>query len=248
MENPNYYAIMPANIRYDKNLKPMEKILYAEITALTNSKGYCFATNQYFADLYDVHKNTVGNWINHLAELGYLNLTIIYKENSKEIAERRIYICNDPINKKIDTPINEKIDTYQQKDWDPINENVEDNNININNINIIKESKEANPSSFSDEKIKVIPTSAYYQEIKMLLANHNINYENIARMGKPILRIKEVLSFAEKNNKGDGWIVGAIRDNYNLENYNVKKEVKNYRDVEEKENEDTQKLYKVLGL
>ena len=49
---PNYFGILPANVRYDKRLKPMEKILYTEITALSNAKGYCYATNSYFAKLY----------------------------------------------------------------------------------------------------------------------------------------------------------------------------------------------------
>ena len=33
MEKPNYFGILPANVRYDKNLKPMEKILYTEISS-----------------------------------------------------------------------------------------------------------------------------------------------------------------------------------------------------------------------
>lgn len=138
METPNFYGILPANVRYDKNLKPMEKILYTEITALANVKGYCYATNAYFANLYDVHKNTVGTWITNLEEQGYIKTEIIYKENTKEIIERRIYIIT-----KIDTPINKNIDTPQEKNCDPINknidtpinENIEENNININIIN-----------------------------------------------------------------------------------------------------------------
>ena len=36
----NYYAIIPANVRYDINLKPNEKLLYGEITALSNQKEH----------------------------------------------------------------------------------------------------------------------------------------------------------------------------------------------------------------
>ena len=111
MENPNYYAILPADVRYDKRLKANEKILYSEITALANAKGYCYAKNQYFAELYDVHKNTISSWISHLCELGYLRLELIVKGDSKEIQERRIYISVPPINENIDTPINQKIDS-----------------------------------------------------------------------------------------------------------------------------------------
>lgn len=62
-ESPSYYAILPANVRYDKTLKSMEKIMFAEITALTESNGYCFAQNGYFAGLYDVSNETVSRWV-----------------------------------------------------------------------------------------------------------------------------------------------------------------------------------------
>lgn len=51
-ENPNFYAILPAPIRYADDLSELQKLLYAEITALANKNGYCFASNSYFANLY----------------------------------------------------------------------------------------------------------------------------------------------------------------------------------------------------
>ena len=154
MEKPNFYAILPADVRYDKRLKPMEKILYSEITSLTNKEGYCYAQNSYFAELYEVHKNTISTWITHLVEVGYLRLKINYYEGTKNIKERRLYIST-PINKNIDTPINENVDTYQSKSLDPINENidtpinenVEDNSKYINN-------KFNNIYIFQDEKVR----------------------------------------------------------------------------------------------
>ena len=92
MEKLNYFAIMPAKVRYDENLKPMEKLIYSEITVLTNFKGYCYATNSYFANLYEVHKKTVAHWISNLTNLGYLKVEMILKKGGKEVEERRIYI------------------------------------------------------------------------------------------------------------------------------------------------------------
>ena len=154
MEKPNFYAILPADVRYDKRLKPMEKILYSEITSLTNKEGYCYAQNSYFAELYEVHKNTISTWVTHLVEVGYLRLEINYYEGTKNIKERRLYIST-PINKNTDTPINENVDTYQSKNLDPINENidtpinenVEDNSKYINN-------KFNNIYIFQDEKVR----------------------------------------------------------------------------------------------
>ena len=108
MENPNYYGILPASVRYDKNLKPMEKILYVELTALSTKNGYCNAQNSYFAKLYEVHKNTAGSWINKLEKLGYINSKLIYAKDkegktTKQVIERRIYIISNPINGKIDS-------------------------------------------------------------------------------------------------------------------------------------------------
>ena len=158
MEKPNYFGILPANVRYDKNLKPMEKILYTEISSLTNKDGYCYATNSYFSKLYEVHKNTVGTWINNLEKQGYIKTVLIYKKGTKEIIERRIYI-----NQKTNTPINENVDTYQQKDLEPINkkidtpinENIEENNTSINNKinNIYLYKGEEFQKAFSDFKI-----------------------------------------------------------------------------------------------
>ncbi len=127
-ENPAYYAIIPANVRYDKRLKAMERILYGEITALANKMGYCTAKNKYFGDLYDVHQNTAGGWINRLEKFGYIRTELIY--DGKQIIGRRIYISDaipstrnrkntetnpDDLNEKIDTPVNEKIDTLSTK-------------------------------------------------------------------------------------------------------------------------------------
>ena len=119
----NYYAIIPATVRYNKDLKPNEKLLYGEITALANSKGFCFASNRYFAELYKVTIHTVSQWISHLEKLGYVNIELI-KDDKKEIKERRIYICDTPYIQKDTYP-------YVLKSTYPIYKKVQDNNINI---------------------------------------------------------------------------------------------------------------------
>jgi hypothetical protein len=139
MENPNFYAIIPANVRYDIRLKPNAKLLYGEITALTNRKGYCYANNGYFAELYNVSNETVSRWISELVEFGYLKISLIYVNNTKQVAERRIFLCPsidekiNPLLTKKSTPLDKKINT-------PIDKIVKDNTTLTNNtINNTKE-------------------------------------------------------------------------------------------------------------
>lgn len=101
----NYFAVIPANVRYDTRLTPNSKLLYGEITALCNEKGYCWATNKYFADLYNVEPQTISTWISKLKTYGYINVDIVYKDNSKEILNRYIKINEYPINEILNTPI-----------------------------------------------------------------------------------------------------------------------------------------------
>ena len=74
--NKNYYAVIPANVRYDKDLTANAKLLYGEMTALSNEKGYCWATNSYFANLYNVKNETVSRWVSQLIKKGYIRSVI----------------------------------------------------------------------------------------------------------------------------------------------------------------------------
>lgn len=96
-ERPNYYAIIPASVRYDNELRPNEKLMYGEITALANSTGECWASNNYFAELYDVTPQAVSGWINDLKRKGYIEVDIIYKDNTKEIKNRIIRIVSTKV-------------------------------------------------------------------------------------------------------------------------------------------------------
>ena len=51
-----YYTIMPANVRYDKNLAASAKLLYGDITALCNEKGYCLYNNSYLQNYMELAK------------------------------------------------------------------------------------------------------------------------------------------------------------------------------------------------
>ena len=120
-----YYSIIPSKILYNKELKANEKLLYAMITSLACKEGYCFATNNYFAEELGVHPKTISSWISDLREKNYLKIDIVRNEN-KQIIQRKIYINDVPY------PLNNGYQ-YQSKNGQAINQKMEGNNIKYNN-------------------------------------------------------------------------------------------------------------------
>lgn len=94
VQKPNYYAIIPAKIRYDTELTPNEKLLYGEITALSNKEGYCWANNAYFASLYNVSKRSITRWLDKLKRKNYISIEFEYVPNSNQIDKRKLRIKN----------------------------------------------------------------------------------------------------------------------------------------------------------
>ena len=130
----SYYAIIPANVRYDKNVCSSAKLLYGEITALCNQKGFCWASNSYFAELYGVSKTSVSKWIKQLTDGCYIKSSIEYKLNTKEVLNRYLTIISYPIEEKLNTPIEEKLNTpIEEKLNTPIEEKLKDNTTVYNN-------------------------------------------------------------------------------------------------------------------
>lgn len=125
-EQPSYYSIITANVRYDNRLTDSEKLLFAEITSLSNKYGYCTASNNYFAKLYEVVKETISRRISKLHSLGYLQIELV--KQGKEVKQRKMYPMTQssiPIDAKINTPIDNSVNT-------PIDANVKENITSIN--------------------------------------------------------------------------------------------------------------------
>ena len=107
-QQPNYYAIISAEVRYDKNLTANAKLMYAEITALINMNGECFATNKYFSNLYNKSIVTISKWISELVANGYVSTHYKYKDGTKEIDRRYISILKGCIKENGGEGIKEK--------------------------------------------------------------------------------------------------------------------------------------------
>ena len=71
---PSYWAVLPAAVRYDPEIPANAKLLYAEISSLTDERGYCWASNAYFERLYDLSERTIVRLIRALEKAGYIRI------------------------------------------------------------------------------------------------------------------------------------------------------------------------------
>lgn len=91
-DKPGYWAVIPAGVRYDPELPPSAKLLYAEISSLTDTAGYCFASNAYFERLYDLSERTIIRLLRILESRGYIRT----EANTGGKALRKIYAGINP--------------------------------------------------------------------------------------------------------------------------------------------------------
>ena len=142
VDKPSFYAILPADVRYAEDLTSLQKILYAEITALTNKEWYCYAGNSYFAELYNKDPTRVSKTISDMQKKWYLQVS---RENESWFV-RRIYVWElKELKKTIKTTCRKMQDPsctwvqggIEEKCKTPLAENcniiIQDNNTTSNN-------------------------------------------------------------------------------------------------------------------
>lgn len=135
-EKPSYYAIIPSIVRYDERLSASEKLMYGELTCLTNKLGYCYASNSYFAKLYGKDASTISRWVKNLEDCGYI--TIDYEREGKQIIKRIIKMIHLP--SVVLQNCNEGIEFLQEGYCKKRKENITSIN-NTSNNNIYPEEK-----------------------------------------------------------------------------------------------------------
>ena len=92
-EKPNYWAVLPAAVRYDPTITAGARLLYAEISSLTDALGYCWASNSYFQQLYGISEPTVQRYLRALKAGGYIRI----KDGDGGQGRRKIYAGVNPL-------------------------------------------------------------------------------------------------------------------------------------------------------
>lgn len=129
----NYYIVIPQDVLHDNRLTPLSRLIYGEIAALANIKGYAWISNGNLAEKYEVSKPTISISISKLQELGYIESKLIYKPNSKEVKQRNLYISN--VHKNLNTLFRKNEIPPLEKSNHPIKKNLKENNTSNNTMN-----------------------------------------------------------------------------------------------------------------
>jgi hypothetical protein len=118
-----HYIVVTTELLLDKRISPNAKLLFGVIANLSNQRGYCFASNEYIAELIEVHAGSVSRYIHELLEFQYL---IRFDEITVTGKQRRLYI-----NKTVKDSLTEVLTPPQQNCEDPLNKTVNYNNIRL---------------------------------------------------------------------------------------------------------------------
>ena len=73
-EKPSYWAVLPATVRYDDKITASAKLIFAEISALTEKRGFCYASNEYLMQLFGVSERTLQRHLKALEGRGYIQI------------------------------------------------------------------------------------------------------------------------------------------------------------------------------
>jgi len=89
------FIIIPDFVKQHPKLTAQAKLLYGDILTLSNHSGYCFANNQYLANIYGISQRAVINFINTFYELGLIEVDIQLNQYSKRQIKPLVTVENE---------------------------------------------------------------------------------------------------------------------------------------------------------
>lgn len=95
MEEVSLAYFTPAEINGNNELTYREKILYSQLLALAQQKGYVYATDEYLCALNGVFsKSSIQKWLKGLRDKGYIFSQLIYNDVTNNIESRKIFLTD----------------------------------------------------------------------------------------------------------------------------------------------------------
>lgn len=157
---PFIKLVFPTSLLGDNNLTSLERLLLIYILSLCKKYGYCWATNEFFCNRFNVSKQTISKSISSLSNYGYIVLQ--YDKKEKNNSKRKI-IVSEVFKKRI-SDIQENLNTSNQENFKQYNKN--NNNIRKNIGPFIEYDNECNIISWNGKPTVSEPMSE--EEIKEL--------------------------------------------------------------------------------
>lgn len=150
-ERPGYYAIIPADVRYDDRIPANAKLLYGEISSLIGAAGFCYASNQYFARIYGMSVDSITRLFKKLEDNGYIRREI-EKDQTGQVVRRKIFLSASvpqiqPPDFFTDTPLQKNREGTCKKDGETNTSNTKEKK------NKRKESADK-PEPLTDEELR----------------------------------------------------------------------------------------------
>lgn len=152
----SYYMVIPAFV-WNSEISAKAMILYGHIVVLTNKMGYCFASNDYFALQMKCNTRTIQRCFVELESNNFITRENVYKENSKEVDVRKIFLSSAHDKKVTRASVKKVTRPNDKNDIRPIDKNVMDKGTRFNNTrdNITRSNnkKVLNPLTLGQEAI-----------------------------------------------------------------------------------------------
>lgn len=219
-DNPSYYAIITSEVRYSKDISDSAKLLYGEITALSNKYGFAFPTNSYLANLYNVSERTIRRRLEELKKYNFVDVVLIRDSDTKEVLQRKIFPLVDigyknkkppPDNNDHRSPDNNDRrstdnNSHRSLDNNDLYSITRDNNINNNNKGVVV-SKE------TIDKVKDITNNQLTKtNIEQVLSETNASE-------KQLLTVVELMTKSTTDiDNPTGWLIQGIKKGYEKSN------------------------------
>lgn len=184
--------------------------------------------------LYIKKKNIISEGLKELESLNlikrkkrYRNSTVFYltSESNQKVTliknesnqndvflKMKVTFSGSESNQKVTS----KSEKNTQKDIGNKEENEGEKAPNKNNISNNNYKSNNNIYNNNSNNIYTTTTGTFRNELRLLLGVRKVDIDRILKYSNNIEKIKDVIDYANKNNKGDGYIIAALKENYNL--------------------------------
>lgn len=201
-----------------EDIEPLEKLIYMALARFSNNEtGKTFPSIETLCNATGIKdERTIKKYLKNLANKGIIEIiTRSGKSNLYHLKNIELPPTNDegaynvPPTSDVPTP-------------PTLNEGTPPTSDVPRTILSLQDSFNNTLSSEREEKNK-INVGMLRQEISFLIGVRQIRVQQIINLNhfktleEFMERVRAVFKFANENQKGDGWIIGAIRDNYKLE-------------------------------